>query len=69
MTYDECELFVHVRINTPSNPILHGETGVICNVDGDTVEVRFDQYNPKFDSFGDTRTGSVSVYPDELEKI
>lgn len=70
MKGEECAVGRRVRINMPLNPTLNGETGVICNTDGQSeVSVRFDKYKKKFDNFDDTRCGFVTVEPWELELI
>jgi hypothetical protein len=70
MSPEECSIGQKVRINTPDNPVLHDETGTICEInDWDEVGVRFDVYKAKFDDFEDSRRGYVMLNPWELELI
>jgi hypothetical protein len=70
MKPEECSRGLKVRINTPDNSVLHGETGTICEInDYDDVGVRFDVYKAKFDDFDDARRGYVHLTPWELELI
>lgn len=70
MKYEECFIGQHVRINLPGNPTLHNETGIVCSRDEmDEAGVRFDVYKPKFDQYGDTRRGYVTLEPTYLEPV
>lgn len=61
---------MHVRINWPANPILHNETGVVADrPESDEAVIRFDVYKSKFDAYDDTRRGSVTVNPEQLDLL
>lgn len=65
-----CIIGLRVKINTPYNTVLHGEIGtVVAREASDEALVRFDTYKPKFDAYEDTRLGSVTVDPEELDPI
>jgi hypothetical protein len=73
MKPEQCNIGQKVRINLPVNPVLHGETGTICDIEGwmetACVCVRFDVYKAKFDNYNDARCGNVTVEPADLELI
>lgn len=70
MSPEECSIGQKVRIDTPDNSVLDGETGTICEInDWLEIEVRVDVYKAKFDDYEDTRRGYVTLNPWELELI
>ena len=70
MTSDDCFVGVRVRINWPDNPVLHGETGtVVERTASDEALVSFDRMKPEFSNYDDTRTGRVTVCPEQLEVV
>ena len=70
MHNEDCYVGIKVRINLPGNDILDGELGVVVARDAsDEALVRLDTYKSKFDDYEDTRCGSVTVDPANLEAI
>lgn len=70
MHNEDCYVGIRVRINLPGDELLDGETGVVVDREAsDEALVRFDTYKPKFDAYEDTRRGSVTVDPANLDPI
>lgn len=68
MNSDECMIGSRVVINQPWNTLLHGATGTVVSRDSsDEAQVRFDVYREEFDQYEDTRSGSVTVDPANLD--
>lgn len=70
MDNELCEVGMRVRIDLPSNSLLNNETGVVVDrPESDEALVKFDRMKPEFDHWDDTRTGCVTVCPENLVGI